>query len=460
MSTLVITNDIWRKLRDHLLANHEESAAFLLTKPAGQRLLVRDVVLIPGRDIERRPDSLSVGLPALVDVMNRAARENAILVEAHSHPLSQGRVGFSAIDDLGQAEMVAYLSDVMPGRPYGAIVIGHGAVQGRVWRNGEATPLDHVLVAGEPLDSWPGDGSPPATCVESTGQQPGRYDRQIRAFGRAGQERIAGSHVTIVGLGGIGSIVAMELAHLGVREITLIDDDRVEEPNLNRLAGATSGDVGRLKVEVATDQFLRTNPDSRPVSIPAEIREMAALEAVASADVLIGCVDTDSGRLILNEIALSHLIPYIDCAAGIFAPNGSMEAAGGQVTVWLPGRPCLVCCGEIDRTVAAQELESPEQREFRRREGYVAGADVPEPAVMSLNGTISSIAVTEFLALVTGFRPANHYTYYDMLEQRVGQRQVKRDPRCFTCSIEGTGDDAGLGRYSKRALPRDVPHLE
>ena len=156
-----------------------------------------------------------------------------------------------------------------------------------------------------------------------------------------------------------------------------------------------------------------------------------------------GCVDTDSGRLILNELAVTHAIPYIDCGAGIVAPGGSIQAAGGQVIVWMLGRPCLLCCGEIDRAIAAEELESPEQRAFRRREGYVAGADVPEPAVMSLNGTIGSLAVTEFLALVTGFRPANHYTCYDMVEQRVGPRKVTRDARCFTCSIEGSGDEAG-----------------
>ena len=94
----------------------------------------------------------------------------------------------------------------------------------------------------------------------------------------------------------------------------------------------------------------------------------------------------------------------------------------------------MLCCREIDRAVAAAEIESDEQRAFRRREGYVTGANITEPAVISLNGTVASLAVTEFLALVTGYRPAKHYTYYDMLDQRVGPRLVERDPRCFTCS--------------------------
>ena len=72
--------------------------------------------------------------------------------------------------------------------------------------------------------------------------------------------------------------------------------------------------------------------------------------------------------------------------------------------------------------------------------------------MISLNGTIASLAVTEFLALVTGYRASKHYTYYDMLDQRVGPRVVTHDPRCYTCSLEGMGDDANLARYGRVGL--------
>ena len=229
MRTLVITDELWHRLRGHLLADDEERAAFLLAKSAGPRLVAHDVVLIPDGQLERRTTTVSVALPALIDVMNRAVLENSILVEAHSHPLSPGRVGFSRIDDQGHAEMVAYLSEVMPGRPYGAIVVGHDAVQCRAWRDGEASPIDRILVSGDALHWWPGDGSPAAGDGGPGQWHSKRYDRQVRAFGPAGQDLITSTRVAIVGLGGIGSIVASELAHLGVRDIVLIDDDKVEE---------------------------------------------------------------------------------------------------------------------------------------------------------------------------------------------------------------------------------------
>ena len=457
MNTLVITDELWRRLREHLLADIEERAGFMLAKTAGPRLIVRDVVLIPDEDLDREIDSVSVSLPALIDVMNRAVREDLVLVEAHSHPLAPGAVAFSPIDDQGQAEMVDYLSDVMPGRAYGAVVVGHRAVHGRVWRDTAPGPLDRMLVTGDVLDRWRGDGRPWGSSSDASSRPPARYDRQVRAFGSEGHERIASSRVVIAGLGGIGSIVAMELAHLGVQDIVVIDDDRIEDSNLNRLLGATPDDVGRLKVDFAAEQYLRLQPEAHVATVPAQIRDQAAIAAAANADVLFGCVDTDSGRLILNELAVTHAIPYIDCGTGINASDGLIDNAGGRVIVWVPGRPCLLCCREIDRAVAAAEIESDEQRAFRRREGYVTGANITEPAVISLNGTVASLAVTEFLALVTGYRPAKHYTYYDMLDQRVGPRLVERDPRCFTCSLEGIGDGANLARYSRLGLPEGAP---
>ena len=118
----------------------------------------------------------------------------------------------------------------------------------------------------------------------------------------------------------------------------------------------------------------------------------------------MGCVDTDAGRLILNELAMAYLLPLIDVGVGIRAYRGGIIQAGGRVMVVMPDTPCLLCTMQINTRIAAEELESDDERSLRRRHGYGQGSNEPEPAVMSLNGTVASIAVTEFLALVTGFR--------------------------------------------------------
>ena len=304
------------------------------------------------------------------------------------------------------------------------------------------------------MEHWPGNG----TFIEAVGDPAeGQYNRQVLALGPKGQRSVAHTVVGIVGLGGLGSIVCLELAHLGVSNFILIDDDVVEDSNLHRVVGASRSSVGKSKVEVARTLIRRINPKARIEAVKGNVRAATSLAAIKGADVIFGCVDTDSGRMILNELALAYLIPYIDTGVGIFVENNRIVEAGGRVVAWIPERPCLLCCKEIHSRIAAEELESQQEREFRQTHGYVQGTDIPEPAVVSLNGTVASLAVTEFLTLIAGFRASAHYTYYDMLEQRTGPRLVDRDMQCPACSLEGLGDLANLDRYSRIGLPEDLP---
>lgn len=467
---LVISARLWEALLSHLLSDEAEHIAFILAGYGGSRgnqmLVARELLTIPDEDLEpaKHLVGLSLRLEALLDVMNRANREGLALVEAHSHPLARDYVTFSEVDEEGQREIAGYLEDTLPGRPFGALVVGHNAVDGCIWNPGSGSPLQlaEVRVLGEQVIRLPtsrssGLGNRRDDVANETREN--RFHRQILAIGETGQRKVRETKPAIVGLGGIGSVVAQQLAHLGVQRFTLIDDDSVDRTNLHRLVGSTPADVGELKVEAASRLIRTTNPSAEVEAVAANVRTEGAIEAVKTADILIGCVDTDAGRLILNELALAYLVPYIDCGVGIRAGENGLDEAGGKVSVWTPGRPCLLCTKDVSPRIAAEELESEEERRFRQQHGYVVGADIPEPAVISLNSTIASLAVTEFLALVTGLRPTRHYTYYDMLEQRAGPRVVERDDRCTACSIEGLGDVAHLERYSHVGLPDDLPQV-
>ena len=185
--TLAVAGDLWRGLRDHLLADGGKRVAFLLVRPAGERLLACGMLPIPDSELgHRSAHGVSLRLPALLGAMNAAAARGLALVEAHSHPLSEGRVRFSRTDELGHEEKVAHMSAVAPERPYGALVLGPNAVQGRVWRDGEPSAIGAVTVLGPTIERWPGDGTPAA--ARSTGAEVAvRHDRQVRAFGEDGQ---------------------------------------------------------------------------------------------------------------------------------------------------------------------------------------------------------------------------------------------------------------------------------
>jgi len=465
---LVVSSQIWESLRQHLLADDDEHLAFILAGHAvtsdGQVLLAKELLPITDGELEDDSNShgLSLRLGPLLEVMNRANREGLALVEAHSHPFSKHNVTFSSIDDQGQQEMASYLSDALPDRPYGALVLGRQAVDGAVWVDGaHQGPISEVRIIGASLIRIPTtsatkrkkDGNPGDT-ISNDNQT---YHRQILAFGPEGQRKIRDTQVAIVGVGGIGSVVVQQLAHLGVQNFVVIDDDMVESTNLHRLVGSTTTDVGTRKVDVAS-HLIHSISEQADVRVIAEnVRSHNALAAIKEADVVFGCVDTDAGRLILNESALAYLVPYIDCGVGIQAGPEGVSEAGGKVSVWTIDRPCLLCTRDLNPRIAAEELESDDERKFRQQHGYVADAHVPEPAVISLNSTVASLAVTEFLAVVAGVRPSHPYTYYDLMEGRVAQRIVKRDDSCVACAVQGLGDRADLDRYSRLGLPQDIP---
>jgi molybdopterin-synthase adenylyltransferase len=462
---LVLTQNTWDRVRSHLLGDDAEHLCFIL----GEHVAVEKSHLLLGRELVIVEDSelragghfgLSLNLETLVRVMNRSNELGCVLIEAHSHPFSRRNVDFSSLDVDGQAEMVSYLSDILPGRAYGAIVLGQAAIRGQLWlpAGRTAVPLHTVRVVGPTVQVLRADGTP-NTCLSGLPDVAVNdlYHRQALALGSAGHRKLEQTVVGIVGLGGLGSVVAQQLAYLGVRSLLLVDDDNVEPSNLNRLVGATQENVGQPKAKVAARYIRSINSGADVTALQVNVRSVGALSRLSQCEVLFGCVDTDSARLILNELANAYLIPYIDCGVGIEVDAGKIKDAGGRVIVWVPGRPCLLCAKEIDTRIAAEELESTPQRDFRKQYGYVSGASIPEPAVISLNGLVASVAVTEFLALTTGVRDSRHYTFYDMLEQRVVPRVVHVDNGCVACCLTGMGEKANLDRYARPTLPADLP---
>jgi len=279
--------------------------------------------------------------------------------------------------------------------------------------------------------------------------QESRYERQVQALGTEVQERLRKSNVCVVGLGGLGSQVLQALAYLGVQTFTLIDEDSVEVTNLNRLIGATVGDIGRPKVDVGAELVAEVNPNAVSTPIAKNLRSREGLDHARDASVLFGAVDNDGARLILMELCCAYQLPYFDAATEFFLEAGRVADFGGRVVVSKPGDFCLSCAGEIDMELAKTQLEPEGTRKVREEHGYGFGANVPSPAVASLNGIVSNIAVTEFLMMISGIRqPFRKSTYKGMR----GVVQVSRDTRregCFNCEyLVGRGDSANIYRYA------------
>jgi hypothetical protein len=204
-------------------------------------------------------------------------------------------------------------------------------------------------------------------------------------------ERLLGEvRLGIVGLGGGGSQVVQQLAHVGFLNYVVADPDVVEESNLTRLVGATVQDAkdAVLKVVVTQRLIASLQPSAKVEVIVARWQEMP--EALRNCHFIIGCVDTFAGRRELEAFARRHMAIYIDLGMDVWKGKDGRPVMGGQVCVSLPGKPCMHCLG-----ILTEENLAKEALEY--------GAAGGRPQVVWANGILASVAVGRIVDLVTNW---------------------------------------------------------
>jgi molybdopterin/thiamine biosynthesis adenylyltransferase len=207
--------------------------------------------------------------------------------------------------------------------------------------------------------------------------------------------------VAIAGLGGGGSQIGQELAHIGVGHFVLCDFDRYEDKNHNRTVGGTSEDIRNrtLKVEIAKRLIQAINPEADVITV--EDRWQMALPQLRGCDAVFGCVDSYSQRDQLENLCRRYHIPYLDVGMDVHHVEHGF-AVQGQVILSMPGSLCLRCFNFIRPELL--ELEA-------QRYGKAGG----RPQVIWPNGTLASTAVGLFMELVTPWHAGSleHSVIYD-----------------------------------------------
>lgn len=270
----------------------------------------------------------------------------------------------------------------------------------------------------------------------------GRYARHIGLFGAHGQDLIGSTRVAIIGLGGLGSHLAQQLAYLGVSRFLLLDADEVSESNLNRLIGAGTHDVGTRKVNIAARMITRIQPQATIDAQPRWLAEGTEAAGLADVDAIFGCVDEDPVRLDILRFASAHAIAYVDLASDV-TEEGQF---GGRIVFAKDGERCLSCLGELDQHAIARARMSGEQRAADDQIYGIDRAALADggPSVVSVNGVVASLAVTEFMCWRTGLRdPAGFLTYRGDLGT-VSRRAEGGRPPCVYCT-DGWGSARQTG---------------
>lgn len=243
-----------------------------------------------------------------------------------------------------------------------------------------------------------------------------RFARQ-GFLGEMSESVISSARVALVGYGGGGSHIGIQLAHIGFRDVTVVDPDIVEESNLNRLIGAVAHDAASQtpKVDVARRVIKGVNPEAHPTACQAPWEQ--ELERLRATDILIGCVDSFAQRAAIERFARRFLIPYVDIGMDVRAREGDFQIIG-QVVLSSPGNPCLRCLGIIDDQLL--------QNEERARQYGEAGS---RPQVVWPNGVLASTAVGLVVQLLT---PWTHSRAVEYLEYDGNEGTLRRAPRLRT----------------------------
>lgn len=239
-----------------------------------------------------------------------------------------------------------------------------------------------------------------------------RYSRQIMlpAFDIAGQSRLATSRVLVLGMGGLGSPIALYLAAAGVGTLHLVDFDEVDLSNLQRQVAHTMSTLGDKKVDSAKKAIAQLNPGIEVIAQADQLEGAALLEAVSQADVVIDATDNFAARFAINRACVASMTPLV---------SGAAIRMEGQVSVFDAGvddSPCYQC---LYSDISEEQLTCSE-----------AGVMAP------LVGIIGSVQAMEAVKLIssTGRPLIGRLLILDAMTMDWRTMKLKKDPECRVCS--------------------------
>ena len=242
-----------------------------------------------------------------------------------------------------------------------------------------------------------------------------RYSRHIimAQVGSKGQRKLLDAKVLIIGVGGLGSPIAIYLALAGVGTLGIVDFDTVDLTNLQRQILHHNDDVGRSKVESAIETLHSYNPDVKVIAHEEPLTSANAMGIMAGYDIIVNGADNFPARYLINDAAYLSGKPLVD---------GSILLFDGQATVFVPGNGCYRCLFP----------EPPPPGEV---------PSCAEAGVLGmLPGLVGSIQATETVKLIMGIGEslASRLLLIDALDMEFRTVKVRRNPDCPLCGDSPT----------------------
>jgi molybdopterin-synthase adenylyltransferase len=425
MSRVVISAELFEKLRKTLFIDENESSAVLIAKAVHSergiaRLVVREIVEPgPHEVVNRSPVSIELSSEFVARLSQRSRKTGESLIFVHNHPFPLNY--FSSVDDAGEKVLADFFKRRTPNVTHGAMLLTPEVTIARLLGTDEYL---NVLSIGPNITSN-------STLEKSFDDL---YDRQIRAFGKNGQKILGLLRVGIVGLGGTGSVVCQQLAHLGIENFMLIDPDTLERSNLNRVVGASPDDVGMLKVDIARRLINQIKPSAVVTVIADSVLKNRIARQLVDVDFIFACTDSHGSRAIINQLAYQYFVPGIDMGVVITTEDNRIQNVAARTQMLVPGLACMVCGNLLDYKEVRRDLMTDFER---KQDPYITNVVEPAPAVISVNSVIASLATTMFLNAVVGIPGKARLINYNAISGTTRSATISQHPMCVVCSANG-----------------------
>ena len=457
-SYIKFKNGDLNELRKNLLEDlSNESFAFLFGKreciKKFEVITIKEIIYTPKTKYDRRSQAFlklkrDFVYQLLIDMQNRADVDT--IIDVHTHPFCKNNVGFSPVDDRDEYTFYSFLSDTFNDVHYGSIVLSQKEYAARIWmlnKTGKIvckTAQIKTQTALENISSSNNNLKHNKSIEKEIKDTNAMFNRGFLVLGIDTMRRITGNEIiSIVGVGGLGSVVAEHLIHMGFHNVNLFDFDIIEVSNLNRIVGGYYEDAKekRKKVDVLKDHLLSINPLAKVSAYPISTDDPQFEELVAPSDWMILASDNFTSRYTCQKIAFKYFIPFISAGVNITVKDGKIEDYSGEViTVRIGDKLCLNCLGRMNFIQLAYEKHpSAEIREKLVSRGYVTGADIKEPAVKTLNTMIGTIAVDSLIHQYTNLEKHKPIFVYEsnisicIYEDR--ESVENRPNNCYLCDI-------------------------
>jgi molybdopterin-synthase adenylyltransferase len=401
--SVAMTGDVHTAMREHLLREDGQedvlAATYVLSTGVQRTTAVLKSPIFPreGERLLHGNASFTSAYVLRASAEARARGEGLVLL--HSHPRGHGWQGLSYVDHETEAEYErvarGYTKLPLLGMTLAGVDDGWSA---RVWFDrARPTWVESVrCVSDKLIVTWNDDLRPVPRQTRS-------QERTVSAWGERTQASVARMRVLVVGAGSVGLDIAQRLAATGLLEVGVMDFDAVEHKNLDRMIGATRLDaaLGKAKVEVAARLMTSaaTAEDFQPAVHETSISDPVGQQAALDYDVIFSCVDRPWPRAVLNMTAYADLVPVIDGGIAIDTfRDGRLRSAIWRAHTLVPGRPCMVCLGQLD----LGEL-SLDMRGLLDDPTYIAQTGKQEPAgqnVAALSASVSAALLAQFVSLI------------------------------------------------------------